>query len=125
MLKLDEQKDARFDVRVSMEQLMVIEARALLCGVNRSEYVRSMLDKSWETNHAKSHRPYVAIASLLLEISAKMAKVCAKQSLTEIDKIRLEEACKKLTLVLDNIIDRMALDQEAKLRADSEEETFE
>jgi predicted DNA binding CopG/RHH family protein len=42
MLKLDEQKDARFDVRVSMEQLMVIEARALLCGVNRSEYVRSM-----------------------------------------------------------------------------------
>lgn len=125
MRKFDEQKDARFDVRVSMEQLMVIEARALLCGLKRSEYVRCMIDKSWETNHAKSHRPYVAIASLLLEISAKLAKICAKESIAEIDKIRLEDAYKKLILVLDKIIDRMALDQEEKLRADSEKETFE
>jgi hypothetical protein len=124
MLKNSTVKDATLVVRMSVEELLVLDARAFLSGVSRSDYVRNMVDKSWGNRLAKAHRPYVAISSSLLNISAKLLKISSRESLHDFEKERLMKTCEKLNLVLDQIMDRMVIDQEALLNADNEEEAF-
>ena len=117
-------KDAKLVVRMSVEELLILDARAFLSGLSRSDYVRNMIDKSWGFRLAKAHRAYVPISSSLLDISAKLKKIYSRDNLHEYEKKRLKDTCDKLDLVLDQIMERMALDQEVLLRADNEEETF-
>lgn len=119
------QKDERLGVRVSSEHLLVLEARAALCGLTLSDYVREMLEKSWGSRLAKAHRPYVGIAGILLEISPKLVNLSSRQNLSSYDVNQIEETLNKLNSVLDQIAERMALDQERELNADNEKETFE
>lgn len=125
MPKLYDQKDARVDIRVSMEQLLAIEAQALMSGLNRSEFVRSMINKSWGSRLAKAHRPYVSIASILIDISAKLVRISSGEKLSMVEKQRLEETRQKLDSVLDSLIERMANDQLEAVNVDHEEEAFE
>jgi len=124
MLKKSTVKDAKLVVRMSVEELLILDARAFLSGLSRSDYARNMIEKSWGFRLAKTHRPYVPISSSLLDISAKLLKIYSRNNLHEFEKERLKETCDKLSLVLDQIMERMALDQEVLLRADNEEETF-
>jgi hypothetical protein len=103
---------------------MIIEARAFLAGLSRSDYVRNMIDKSWGNRLAKAHRPYVPIASILLDISANLRELSSRQNFLEAHERMVLDACQKIENVLDRIIDKMALDQEVALDANHEEETF-
>ena len=125
MSKFYDQKDARVDIRVSMEQLLAIEAQALMSGLNRSDFVRSMINKSWGNRLAKAHRPYVSIVSVLIDISAKLVHFSSRETLSTMDKERLEETRQKLDNILGLLIERMAIDQEEGIDADHEEEAFE
>ncbi|MBE1427337.1 hypothetical protein H4684_004030 [Desulfomicrobium macestii] len=118
-------KDKYLTIRTNDEELMIIEARAYLAGVSRSDFVRGMIEKSWGNRLAKAHRPYVAIAGVLLDVSNKLLKIASHEKLSEIEKKQLLKTSQKLDIVLDQITERMALDQEASLSADNEEEAFE
>jgi hypothetical protein len=118
-------RDNHLTVRVSSDELLVIDARAMLSGVDRSEFVRQMIEKSWAARLAKAHRPYVGLSGILLEISPKLVKLNSRQTLSGYESKQLEDTLKKLDFVLDKITERMALDQERELNADNEEETFE
>jgi len=117
-------KDLYLTVRIDSEELMIIEARAFLAGLSRSDYVRNMIDKSWGNRLAKAHRPYVPIASILLDISANLRELSSRQNFLEAHERMVLDACQKIENVLDRIIDKMALDQEVALDANHEEETF-
>lgn len=118
-------RDMYLTVRVSSDEQLIVDARAMLAGVDRSEYVRQMIEKSWGVRLAKAHRPYVGIAGMLLEISPKLVKLASRQDLSGYDAKLLDETLKKLDSVLDQITERMAIDQERELNADNEKEAFE
>jgi hypothetical protein len=118
-------RDAHLTVRVTDDELLTIDARAMLSGIDRSEFVRQMIDKSWGLRLAKAHRPYVGIAGVLLDISSKLSAIKARDIALPGDVVQLEKLSLKLDSVLDKIIERVAADQERELNADHEEETFE
>lgn len=125
MAQKSSNRDDHLTVRVSSEELLTIDARAMLSGVDRSEFIRQMIEKSWNNRLAKAHRPYVGIAGVLLEISTKLVSLVSRSNLSNYDLMQIKETTKKLDDVLGVITERMALDQEVELNADNEEEAFE
>jgi hypothetical protein len=119
------QKDAKVDIRISSEQLLAIDAQAFMSGVSRSDFMRCMINKSWANRLAKPHRPYVSIVSLLIDISTKLTDLYSRETISNYDQEGLENTQKKLNTVLDQIIERMALDQEGLLSDNNEETAFE
>ena len=125
MPQYDEPKDYRLTVRITDSQALALDARALLSGVSRSDFVRGMIEKSWAARLAKAHRPYVPLASILLEISTKLGSIVDRSSFSNYDAQVLEKTAEKLNSVLDSLVDRLAHDQEVVFNADNEKETFE
>ena len=125
MARKSSNRDDHLTVRISSDELLTIDARAMLSGVDRSEFVRQMIEKSWNKRLAKAHRPYVGIAGGLLEISTKLVSLVSRSSLSNYDVTQIKETAKKLDDILATIAERMALDQEDKLNANNEEEAFE
>lgn len=122
---VDEPKDYRLTVRITDSQALALDSRALLSGVTRSDFVREMIEKGWGSRLAKSHRPYVGITGLLLEISSKLDRIKSRHTLSSVDTQNLESVVNKLDSVLNDLTVRMARDQEELLNADNEKETFE
>jgi len=125
MLKDPVLRDTNLVIRASHEELMIIDARAFLAGVSRSDFVRNMIDKSWGNRLAKAHRPYVQISGLLQDVSAKLLAIASHVDINDFERKKLLDTNEKLGLVLDQIMERMALDQEVALSVSNEEEAFE
>jgi len=118
-------KDRNLNVRVSSEQLLVIDAKACLSGTTRSNFVINMINERWATRLAKAHRPYVSIAGNLLEISKKIKSLQSRKIWSDIDQRELDIVVVKLNDTLTNLINRIAADQEVDLNDRNEKETFE
>lgn len=125
MLSKSSLKDRYLNVRVSSEQLLVIDAKACLSGTTRSEFVINMINERWTNRLAKAHRPYVSIAGILLEISQKIKSLQSRKIWSDIDQRELDIVVVNLNDTLTNLINRIAADQEVDLNDRNEKETFE
>lgn len=125
MPKFGKEKDSKLDIRMSLEQVLAIEARAFMSGVNRCDFVRNMIEKSWATRLAKPHRAYVPMASVLLEISAKIGSLVQKDSLSDVDRQTLHSNLEKLNEVLLKLTQRVAQDQLENIDDSDTETDFE
>lgn len=125
MLNKSSLKDKNLNIRVSCEQLLVIDAKAILSGTSRSDFVLNMIDERWAKRLAKAHRPYVPIAGILLEISKKINSLKSRKIWSDIEQKELDIVVAHLNDTLTNLVNRIAADQEASLNDRYEEETFE
>ena len=125
MLSKNSSKDRFLNIRVSSEQLLVIDARATRAGTSRSDFVLNMINERWAKRLAKAHRPYVPIAGILLEISRKIQTLKSRKIWSDIDQKELDLLVVKLNDTLTNLINRIAADQEVSLDDRDEKETFE
>jgi hypothetical protein len=125
MLSKSSLKDRYLTVRVSSEQLLVIDAKASLSGTTRSDFVLNMINERWANRLAKAHRPYVSIAGSLLEISQKIKSLQSRKIWSDIDQRELDIVVVNLNDALTNLINRIAADQEVDLDDRDEKETFE
>jgi hypothetical protein len=67
----------------------------------------------------------VQISGLLQDVSAKLLAIASRVDIHDFERKKLLDTYDKLSLVLDQIMERMVLDQEVALSASNEEEAFE
>lgn len=71
--RLHGRKEHFVSLRFSAEELLVLEARAELMGLTRSELIRHSIERSWSRRTTHLVRPLVTLTGLMLIVIRKLA----------------------------------------------------
>jgi hypothetical protein len=112
-------------VKVTPKEMLIIESHAALNGVTKSTYIRDLLRQAWAGKRLRKYQPYVAIAGQLLLASRQLDKLLAYTSTPDLTRLNIEKTMQNIDTILLSLTDRIAVDQEADLNDNNEEETFE
>lgn len=93
--------------RLSESELDMLDSKAFLVGLTRSEFIRSLLNQKWDARYRKFYHPFVPICGLLLLVSSQLSRIFSGRTDVSENETLILDSKKEIEMAIRLLYDEM------------------